>query len=402
MNAICLTIDRLNAGYLGPYGNAWTETPSFDRLAAESFVLDQVLVDTPELERLYRSYWHGWHALRRDAPPGDRPSLVELLSQRGVHSLLWTDVPDVAGHALAHAFSEHVRFETPRLQLPADTIEETHLARCFAAIVDALEELPEPYLFWGHLGSLGITWDAPLEYRSQYRDEDDPEPFGSATVPSMLLGRDHDPDEPLRIAEAYAGQVSLLDLCLGGLLEYLDQARGPDPTLLVITSPRGFPLGEHRVVGDYAPSLHGPLVQVPLILRFPEGLGAAARSQALIEPADLWATLLEFWQVERRPESPTGASLLPLVRGEMKSLRDRLGVVAGAERGLRTPAWYLRAGEQPELYAKPDDRWEVNNVAPRFPEITDAIQAALDQYDQALQADRPTWPPLDDLLLHGM
>ena len=63
MNAICLVLDRLHAGYVGAYGNSWIETPALDRLASRSLVFDRALVDSPELERLYRSYWQGWHAL---------------------------------------------------------------------------------------------------------------------------------------------------------------------------------------------------------------------------------------------------------------------------------------------------------------------------------------------------
>ena len=90
MNAICLVFDRLHAGYVGAYGNSWIDTPWLDRLASQSLLLDCALVDSPDLERLYRSYWQGWHALcpaaaraaavagravgrvRRDHGPADR------------------------------------------------------------------------------------------------------------------------------------------------------------------------------------------------------------------------------------------------------------------------------------------------------------------------------------------
>ncbi len=63
MNAILLVIDRLHAGYLGAYGNAWNETPAIDRLAAEGFVFDQCLIDSPRLETFCRGLWLGSHAL---------------------------------------------------------------------------------------------------------------------------------------------------------------------------------------------------------------------------------------------------------------------------------------------------------------------------------------------------
>ena len=70
MNAICLVFDRLHVGYLGPYGNSWIETPAWNRLASQSMVFDQALIDSPDLQRLYRSYWQGWHAMC-PAPPAD-------------------------------------------------------------------------------------------------------------------------------------------------------------------------------------------------------------------------------------------------------------------------------------------------------------------------------------------
>ena len=79
MNAIVLVIDRLHAGYLGAMGNGWIDTPAIDRLAAGSLVFNQMLLDTPRLDLLYRSYWQGWHAMA-PPPPENRPSLAALLA----------------------------------------------------------------------------------------------------------------------------------------------------------------------------------------------------------------------------------------------------------------------------------------------------------------------------------
>ena len=73
------------------------------------------------------------------------------------------------------------------------------------------------------------------------------------------------------------------------------------------------------------------------------------------------------------------------------------------QRAIRTPAWYLRAGLDPELFAKPDDRWEINNVASRCQEVVECLQDALTQYELALPAGRiADLPPLGDVLLHGL
>ena len=58
-NILCLAIDRLNADFLGAYGNAWVETPAFDALAAESVLFDSFFATSLDLETLYRAFWRG-------------------------------------------------------------------------------------------------------------------------------------------------------------------------------------------------------------------------------------------------------------------------------------------------------------------------------------------------------
>ena len=401
MNAVCLVFDRLHAGYLGAYGNAWIETPALDRLASRSLVFDRALVDSPQLERLYRSYWQGRHALC-PAAEESRPSLAALLREAGVSTALVTDERQVAQHPLAVDFDALVEIDPPWQPQGVDDIEQTHFARCFVQIIEWLEDAREPFLLWCHLGGLGTTWDAPLRFREAYREEGDPPLPASADVPERMLPPDHDPDERLVISQSYAGQVALLDTCLGAMLEFFDGQAASRETLLSIVSARGFPLGEHRRVGPCDDALYGELVNMPWMLRFPDAAGAAVRSQALAEPSDLWATLLDWWHIQGVPASPTGRSVMPIVRGDADVLRDRLCLAAGAERAIRTPAWHLCAGEEPELFAKPDDRWEVNNVATRCPDVVEGLQEALKQYEQAISAGTGlALPPLSDVLRNG-
>ena len=204
--------------------------------------------------------------------------------------------------------------------------------------------------------SLGEIWDAPPEFRRRYWEEGDPPPSASADPPEVRLGKDPDPDEILVAAQAYAGQVSLFDACLGGLLEFLRDSPAGEETLLAITSARGFPLGEHGRIGPCDEALYGELVHVPLLLRFPNGAGAAHRIQALVEPSDLWATLLNWWGLGQQAQSPSALSLMPLIDEQSPWPRDRLCIVGdGSQQAIRTPAWYLRAGSEMELFAKPDD-----------------------------------------------
>jgi hypothetical protein len=403
MNAICLVLDRLHTGYVGAYGNSWIETPSFDRLASQSFLFDRALIDSPELPQLYRSYWQGWHALC-PAAPDSRPSLPSLLGQAGVTTVLLTDEPQIARHPLATEFDELIEIDPPWQPHGAKAVERTHFGRCFAQIIDWLQSSRGPFLLWCHLGGLGTTWDAPLTFRAAYCEQGDPPPPDRADVPDRMLPAEYDPDELLGIVQSYSGQMTLLDTCLGAFLDFFYGLPISSETLLTITSARGFPLGEHGRVGPCDGALFGETVHVPWLMQFPDAAGAAVRSQALVEPADLWASLLDWWGVADLPHAPTAESLLRLVRQDVVSLRDRLGIAGShAQRAIRTPAWYLRGRLEPELYAKPDDRWEINNVASRCQDVVESLQDVLTQYELALPDGRiSALPPLGDVLLTGL
>jgi hypothetical protein len=115
-----------------------------------------------------------------------------------------------------------------------------------------------------------------------------------------------------------------------------------------------------------------------LIIRLPGGVAAADRSQALVQPADLASTLAEWFQLAIGRDS-----LLSLVRGDVTALRERACMQAGdgSERALRTEAWHLirfaDAGASCKLFAKPDDRWEMNEVSDRCREEAERLQAVL-------------------------
>lgn len=405
MNAICFIFDCLHAGYLGAYGNTWINTPALDRLAAESFLFDQALIDTPELTRLYRSYWQGRHALCSEAT-SNAPSLPAILGKAGQKAILLTDEPLVAEHPLACDFEQVVFIEPPKQLGTAAEIEQTHLARCFLHAIDLLEQMEssdKPILLWCHFAGLGLTWDAPLRFREAYCEEGDPPPPESPEVPHCILTPNSDPDEILGLTQAYCGQIALLDACFDVFWEYFSSSPFRQNALLSLAGSRGFPLGEHGWIGPNDGPLFGETVQVPWMLHLPDGLGASARCQAMVEPSDIWATLLDAIQAIARPNSPSGQSVFPLIRQEIAAIRDRVCMMAGDRRAIRTAAWHYSTAESPALYSKPDDRWEANNVITRCHDVGNQLQIALNQYEAAIAAGNlGSLPPLSDILTRGL
>lgn len=384
-SAIIFVVDRLGAGFLGPYGNTWVETQSCNRLASEGLLCEFAVSDSPSLETVYRSYWTGRHAM--DGRPAEE-TLPGAATKAGLKTILLTDEPLVAEHPLAAGFAEKILLPSEEVATAAKEIEETHIARLTQAAMEIIARQQEPYLLWIHSRGMSGAWDAPLEYRNAFRDEDDPQPGEFTAPPHIKRESGFDPDELLRYVHAFAGQVTVMDLCLGALLDAADEHRMAKDTLFAFTSPRGYPLGEHGQVGPVEDALYGEILSVPLVIRLPRKCGALMRSQELVQPHDLHDLLLSQFVAS------TPSLLLNIAEGKDHPPRDIACAVAKGERAVRTPAWFLRevcaGGDEPrvELFAKPDDRWEVNEVASRAAEVVDDLKATLNGFEQAAREGR--------------
>ncbi len=248
-NVICIVVDRLHAGMIGAYGNSWLRTAALDELSYRSFVFDQALVDCPRLESLYRSYWWGQHAEDRRQPADGRGNLPQLLNAAAMHTTLLTDAPEVSRLPEAADFRERLFIEPPAREQTAADVADTCLGRLFGAASRWLRCPPEPFCLWIHSRGMGAAWDAPLAMRNRFAEADDPQPPALVAVPDYWLPRDADPDEALGIRHAYAGQVSLLDTCLGAFCDQLDESPLAANTQLTLVSARGFSLGLHQRIG---------------------------------------------------------------------------------------------------------------------------------------------------------
>jgi arylsulfatase A-like enzyme len=274
----------------------------------------------------------------------------------------------------------------------------------FATLLDSLESLEDdaaanPKFLWLHAQGMFAPWDGPLEFRRSLADEEDPTPPDFSQVPRAQLEENYDPDELLGVAQAYAGQVMTLDRCLAALLDYLESSQWQENTVLLVLGSRGFPLGEHLRLGLVDEALYGELLHVPCLWRMPKGEHAGYRSAALVQPSDVAASLAGLLgQDFPAGEQISGKSLLPIIGNETETLREAI-LLQGTkgERGLRTFGWHLRwrAEETAELFVKPDDRWEANEISDRLPEIVTGLQAAFDELEVAMLQPGSPLPALD-------
>jgi arylsulfatase A-like enzyme len=361
MNVLVVAAHGLGCHWLGPYGNAWVATPAFDALACESILFDRHFADDPSPA-----------GLRLACPT----ALVELLRHSGI----------------TPAFVDDRKDRTPDdriwlLTVPSDPAKSETPGQALAvAVCSALDQLAghSPWFLWIETDRLVPPWDLELETYQQYaatsggfaadeeggQESEELEPTDSPTPGPF----DSDDDrEWHRLHNSFAAAVTTFDAELATLAAAFRERGLDDSTTWVVTSGYGWPLGEHGVVGPSGSRMYEELVHLPLLLRLPGHRQGMRRVSAFTQASDLTPTICDLFGL------PAGSSsLLPLTVGQATAWRDVARSTMGPERAIRTTDWaYLAAvpesGRPARLYHKPDDIWEVNDLARRYPDECDRL-----------------------------
>lgn len=340
MKVILIVANGINCHWLGPYGNEWVLTPTFDRLASESIVFDRHFANQPGSTKLLNACFPQIVFVDdRKSSPGDAPIGAQVFRTN----------PEASSD--------------PRADL-------------LAAIDKAL--LVTADLLYIETDRLVPPWDFDFETYQQYaassggfvedRDADSEEPLDSPT-PGPVNARDlalwH------RLHNSFAAAVTSFDAELQAILD-LFRSRGLDRSATwILNSGHGWPLGEHGIIGPSGSRAHVELVHLPLIIRLPEGREAMRRVSAFTQTSDLQLTLRELLTLNHE-----GHSVLSLITDHSRTIHEvcRIGP------SIRTNEWAFLAadGDQlPRLYLKPDDIWEANDLAARYPDECDRLAALL-------------------------
>jgi hypothetical protein len=397
---LVVTVDCLPAWMLAPYGATWVATPALDALAARGVVFDRVI--TPSLDP-----GDTLRELFAAAVPDDRPFFTAA-EAAGWRPAVVTDDPALAARMAAVTSAQTGGCLRLVEAVAKETVEEDDAQTNIARLVDAAIEViaaGEHRLVWCHVGSLGVAWDAPESYRDRYVDPDDPSPPSGARVPGFAVDADTDPDLVVGLRHVFAGQVTLLDSQLGRLFAAVQEgkAAAAGPWAVAIVGVRGLPLGLHGWIGLGGQAVpYGELAHVPAILVDAAGRMKAQRYGGLVVPADLGATLVDV--VSRAagaepqasaidPAAPwRGTSLAGLFENWSVSGRPRGGAGGAGGPARVTPAWHgLLAAEAADaltkpaaqgrvrLFAKPDDFFELADVANRCADVAARLETLLEQ-----------------------
>lgn len=136
----------------------------------------------------------------------------------------------------------------------------------------------------------------------------------------------------------YYAMISHLDTQIGRVLESLQKAGLAENTIIVFAGDNGLAVGQHGLLGKQ--NVYDHSIRVPLVMSGP-GIPRGARSDALCYLFDVFPTLCELSQTPV-PASVEGRSLVPVLRGERKQVRDSVfAAYRHLHRTVRDERWKL-------------------------------------------------------------
>jgi arylsulfatase A-like enzyme len=380
MKVIVLTLHGARLDAFGTYGGSLAATPHFDQFASQSVVFDQ-------------------HYASHLAPDSQDESIADdtvvtldeltaALTTNGGSSAYFAD------HRVMHHLSyttswKHVAVVNDHdlAALEQPTLSDAVLQHG----IDWLQQYGQHYDSWLlnlELGALVPDWreeefaEGPAE-KSDAEDEAKAEPIF-----------DYDPEEPSPAPSrfgwrlAYGGVMRYLDDLIGQFLKLLDELELTKECMFVVQSSSGQWLGEYGPVPDRSEGLNEERCHLPLIIRFPNGAGAGRRVHHFTQPEDVMVTVYQSL-VGDAPVDTQGDHLVRFTQGQAGRYREyAVSVLVGQdeqllEASLRSIYWNIivplhhEHARPLQLYRKPEDRWDMNNVVTEHPEVAEHLELTL-------------------------
>lgn len=460
MNIVVIMTDTLRPDYVGGYQRASdaapnlpgrldvpVRTPNLDRFANAAAVFERAYAASfptvPNRHDLHTGRYtfphRGWSPL-----PPDLPVLAEAFGRAGYVSQFICDTPNQVPMGLHRGFGgwtwhrgqEGDRYVAdPRIPVelpcPPEKLrgnggayrqylrnrhhwrsEEDHFVaqtvRSGVAWLQQRYEAPrgereQPFLLWLDTFDPHEPWDAPQHYVDWY----DPG-YDGEVIPHANYGRSDylTPAELRHVQALYAAEVSMVDTWIGYLLDQIDRLDYCENTAVVHLSDHGHYFGDHGLQGKPFRDLlwfYEGLVRSACTIRHPGGLGRGARVEALLQPPDVTATLLELagilaWR------GVEGRSALSLVDGRSGRLHDqiyvsRYPILAGEVTPCQivsdewTSLYWPGSPEREELFHLPSDPGQMRNVLDEHRPLAAELRAAYLGWLRERTPDLADWLP---------
>lgn len=176
-----------------------------------------------------------------------------------------------------------------------------------------------------------------------------------------------------RYMQDYLATIASVDDNVGRLLDYLDDEKLADNTMVVYTSDQGFYLGEHGWFDKRF--MYNESFKTPLLIKWPNKITPGTTEDEMVQNLDFAQTFLEIAGV-KAPSDMQGESLVPLLTGKKEAwsrdavyyhyyeypaehaVKRHYGI---ATKDYKLIHFYYDVDEW-ELYDRKKDPQEMNNV----------------------------------------
>jgi hypothetical protein len=410
-----ITIDTLRADALEPYGAIDTLTPNIARFAEQGVVYESattpITVTRPAHSSIFTGLYPDQHGVLHNGYvlPDEHLTLAEILKGGGYQTAGFVGVRLLGlPSGLGQGFDE---FDAPveQVQRRATKVVESAIKWLSAADSGA------PVLMWVHLYDPHLSYNPPPAFRRGVDPElsDRLRYIKWDTLKKVVAENDGNvPAEVLKHARLlYRGEVEYTDRHVGRLLRSFDRLRDRSRSMVVLTADHG-ECFENGIYFTHQDCLWEGTIRVPLIVRYPGGIGAGLRVEHRVSNLDVAPTVLsELGLTLQEPvpgrrlqeviDSPSDRHILirpPTVRYPDKVIPRRRVIQSVAQepvaertdprtRGLVSRWWkYLGAPGSERLFRLPN---ETENRADTDPETLEGLLRALEAEQNRYPAGKP-------------
>lgn len=419
-NIVLILADDLGWADLGCYGNRFNETPHIDALAAEGMRFTQFYagaVCSPTRANLQSGQDQARFGITQHIPGHRRPfaRLIdpEVPRQLPLEMETFAERLALVGYKTGYFGKWHLGgpgfgpgeqgWQTylectgntvpPRITGGTEMRTAEFLTR--KAVEFIREHQAEPFLLQVSHFAVHIPLSTTPELLKKYQAK--PPQAGYPSLPE------------------YAGLMEELDRSVGEIVAAVDAAGLKEQTLIVFVSDNGGL--EHQQNGAVVTSnkplreekgtLYEGGVRVPAILRWPGQIAAGVVQQTPAITFDLYPTFVELAGGTLAEDQPCdGISLTPLWQNADNSLPERSLHWHLPHYHHSTPASSIRRGDwklieffetdTAELYHLERDPGEQQNLAARYPELTQELREALNNWRKNVRARLPVPNPNHD------
>jgi arylsulfatase A-like enzyme len=411
-NLILVVVDTLRRDHLSLYGYAKPTSPGLAEFAKSALLFERTTAASSWTEPSTASLLsgltpprHGAHEYAR--VPAAVTMLAEVLHDAGYRTGAVSGNPNASPlFGFDQGFESFYFPGNDEARDYPDVAELVQKARDFIAAGDAAA--PRPIFCYLHVMNVHGPYHAPPEYRERFLEKPFTDfPFQNELWKDVLRkGRverrkEVTPEMVRDLTARYDGAVAYTDHVLADFLTERLAAGGAAHDLIVVTADHGEELFDHGGFG-HGFSLHHEVVDVPLLLRRPNGEGGGRRLDAPVSLVDVAPTLLELLGLlDAQPDHRfgDGVSLVPLFSGGTverdtpilaELLREKQGeaflVQQWPLRTIVTAHDYAGRHDVVELYDEVADPREEHDLAAADPAKCAELRRALTARRAALEA----------------